>query len=163
MAKLKYLNAGLGELAMQLAMSPHHLRRRQLEGIDRLLDLADPKKSYPYDLVYFHITGTRPLNSTERPGVTGPQLLADLTAMAEQITRRAAIPASELKGEHKTLDALSSELEVSTKTIRRWRSRGLLGIRAIADDVSHKGYRAVPQAKPGNGAARCIVQTADGW
>ena len=75
MARLKYSNGNLGELAMQLAMSPHHLRHKQLDGIDRLLEMVVPTKSYPYDLVCFHITGTRPQNSKERPGVTGTQLL----------------------------------------------------------------------------------------
>ncbi|MEE9294971.1 MAG: sigma-70 family RNA polymerase sigma factor [Phycisphaerae bacterium] len=134
MAKLRYANSDLGELALQLALSPRHLRQRQLEGIDRLLDMVVPAKSYPYDLICFHITGTRTLKQNDRPAAAASQLLADLPAMAEQITRRAAIPVGDLKGKHKTLDALSSELEVSSKTIRRWRSRGLLGIRAMGDD-----------------------------
>ncbi len=131
---LKYLNNDLGALAHQLARSPRHLRLKQLAGIDRLLDLVVLEKSYPYDLVCFHITGTQPQKPNQKPAIPTTQLLGDLPTMAEDITRKSAVPASSLKGQQHTLEALSAHLEVSTKTIRRWRNRGLLGIRATGGD-----------------------------
>ncbi len=130
----KYTNSDMAELAHQLTLSPRHLRVGQIEGIDRVLDLLDVEKCYPYDWVCFHITGRRPHKQNQKPPVSGSELVADLPMMAEHITRKGAPSVAELSGEYLTHDALSSQLEVSTKTVRRWRSRGLLGIRAVGDD-----------------------------
>ncbi len=132
--RFNYLNTDLGELAHQLTLSPRHLRPRQIEGIERVLDLCDPRKDYPYDWVCFHITGRKPYKPNQRSHVTGKELTADLPTLAEQITRRGAPDLSDLPGEYLTHEALSAELEVSTKTIRRWRRRGLMGLRAVGDD-----------------------------
>ena len=130
----KYKNTSIGELAHQLTLSPRRLRVRQIAGVDRLLDLVDVEKSYPYDLVCFLITGTRPLKQNQKPAIGGAQLVADLPTLAEHVTRKSAIPLSDLPGDYSTHDAVSAELSVSTKTLRRWRGRGLLGIRAVFED-----------------------------
>jgi len=130
----KYVNSDMAELAHQLTLSPRHLRVRQIEGIERVLDLLDADKSYPYDWVCFHITSRRPHKQNQKPSVSGSALVCDLPMMAEHITRKGAPFFADLSGKYLTHDALSSQLEVSTKTIRRWRSRGLLGIRAVGDD-----------------------------
>lgn len=130
----KYKNSSLGELAHQLTLSPRRLRVKQIAGVDRLLDLVDVGKSYPYDLVCFHITGTRPLIQNQKNAIGGDQLVADLPTLAEHVTRKSAIPLADLPGEYNTHDEVSAALEVSTKTLRRWRARGLLGLRAVFDD-----------------------------
>lgn len=130
----KYVNSDLGELAHQLTLSPRHLRVRQIEGIDRILDLVDSAKTYPYDWVCYHITGRRPLKQNQKPSISGVRLTTDLPTMAEHITRKRAPTLAELPGEYQTHEALSANLGVSTKTIRRWRCRGLLGLRAVCDD-----------------------------
>ncbi len=127
---LKYRNNDVADLAHQLALSPKHLRLKQLGGADRLLAMVSPEKSYPFDLVRFHITGTKPINPDEKRAVSGTDLLADLPTLAEHVTRKAAISMSDLTGQHQTLDELAANLQVSTKTIRRWRKRGLMGFRA---------------------------------
>ncbi|MCH7526001.1 MAG: sigma-70 family RNA polymerase sigma factor [Planctomycetes bacterium] len=131
---LKYRNKHLGELAHQLTLSPRRLRNPQLEGIDRLLDLVDAKKSYPYDLVCFHITGHRPLKQNQKPPIAGQAMIADLPTMADHITRKAAIPVADLCGDYETHEVVAKRLGVSTKTIRRWRPRGLVGVRAVCED-----------------------------
>jgi hypothetical protein len=131
---LKYRNKHLGELAHQLTISPRRLRVGQLEGIDRLLDLIKAEKSYPYDLVCFHITGHRPLKQNQKTSVGSEDLLADLASMADHISRKAAIPVAELSGTYDIHDTVAEGLGVSTKTIRRWRCRGLVGIRAVCVD-----------------------------
>ncbi len=129
----RYLSHTISELAHQLTLSPRHLRVHQLVGVDRLLEVVDPDKSYPYEFICFHITG-RKIVSDGRAPVLGSQLLADLPVLAEEVTRRAAPAVGDLRGSHLTHDEVASELGVSTKTIRRWRSRGLLGYRAVSLD-----------------------------
>lgn len=130
----KYMNSDMAELGHQLTISPRHLRVRQIAGIDRVLELIDCRKSYPYDWVCFHITGRRPLKQNQKPPISGTQLTTDLPTIAEHITRKGAPSLSDLAGEYQTHDSVSADLGVSTKTIRRWRRRGLLGIRAVCDD-----------------------------
>jgi RNA polymerase primary sigma factor len=134
MATPNYANSDMADLAHQLSIGPRHLRLGQFNGIDGLLELVDPEKSYPYDFVRFHITGLRPHKPNQRPSVGGEDLLTDLTTMAEHITRKAAIGIDDIDDTLTTQDDLASDLGVSKKTVRRWRSRGLLGLRVVCDD-----------------------------
>ncbi len=129
-----FANANLADLAYQLARGPRHLRARQLRGVETLLAMAEPKKSFPYDLVYFHITGTHPRHPNQKPIVSADALRSDLPLLAEEITRRAAMPVTDVDVDCITQEALAEQFGVSKKTLRRWRSRGLVGIRAVCDD-----------------------------
>jgi len=153
-AKFNYKNDDLAELGLQLNLSPRHLRTRQIEGLENILDLIKPAKEYPYDWVCYHITGRRPHRQNQKGNIAGNVLVSDLTTMAEHITRRGAPRLKDLAGDYQTHDALSAELEVSTKTIRRWRGRGLLGVRAVGEDGVARlmfSTRAVDRFKKRNG------------
>ncbi|HRX86875.1 MAG TPA: sigma-70 family RNA polymerase sigma factor [Phycisphaerae bacterium] len=110
-------------------MSPRHKRLSQVQGIENLLGLVEAEKSYPYDMVCFHITGYRSRSNTPRLPIPGDKLIGDLVAMAEHITRKNAIPVEEVAEPFRGYEELASDLQVSTKTIRRWRKRGLMGFR----------------------------------
>lgn len=129
-----FASADLADLAYQLALGPRHLRARQLRGIETLLAIASPKKEFPYDLVYVHITGTQPRHANQKPTISTTELMADLPLMAEEITRKAAMPIDDVDVDCLTQEQLAEEFGVSKKTLRRWRSRGLVGIRAVCDD-----------------------------
>ena len=130
----KYAASEIAELAHQLTISPVRLRLSQLEGIERLLGVIQPDGDYPYELVCFHITGYTPRNKPPRPTIPGRKLIPDLVATAEHISRKANLPLSALSGKYYTQEELAERLSVSTKTIRRWRSRGLMGVRVVFDD-----------------------------
>ncbi|MHC4063975.1 MAG: sigma-70 family RNA polymerase sigma factor [Planctomycetota bacterium] len=130
----KYATSEIAELAHQLTISPTRLRLSQIDGIERLLGLAQADGDYPYELVCFHITGYAPRNKPPRPTIAGRKLIPDLVVMAEHISRKANVPLAALTEGYYTHEQLAQRLKVSTKTIRRWRSRGLMGIRAVFDD-----------------------------
>jgi len=136
----KFLNTDLAELAHQLTLSPKRLRVGQTMGIGRLLGLVDPDRAYPYDFVCYHITEYRKRGPrAEMPDagkalIPGKALISDLVSMADVITRKAGIPAADLEETHKSHDELAEELNVSTKTVRRWRSRGLMGVWVVHQD-----------------------------
>ena len=137
----KYVSSETGELAHQLTLSPARLRLSQLEGIEKLLGMVKPEASYPYELVCFHITGYRPRGNQPRPAIAGRKLIPDLVVMAEQISRKANIPVTALTEKYVLQEELGLQLGVSTKTIRRWRSRGLMGVRALfADGASRQVF-----------------------
>jgi RNA polymerase sigma factor (sigma-70 family) len=127
----------LAELAHQLTLSPRRLRYEQVCGIERLLGLIDPVRSYPYDFVCFHITGYRKRGPMGGAMIPGKALIEDLVNMAELITRKGNVPMSAVSESVQSHDALAAGLNVSTKTLRRWRCRGLMGIRVVfADGVN---------------------------
>ncbi len=127
----KFLHNALAELTHQLNLSPKRLRLEQLAGIERLLALVEAERSYPYDLVCYHITGYQKRGTPSTASIPGKALLADLVTMAECISRRANIPVGNLPEASRTHEELAKDLNVSTKTIRRWRGRGLMGIRVL--------------------------------
>ncbi len=130
----RYRNNDMAELGHQLTLSPRHLRPRQIEGLEQALDLIQPDETYPYEWVCFHITGKRLSGRTDRVAISGQDLWVDLPTMAEHITRKGSPLLSDLPAEYYTYEDVSAVLKVSTKTVRRWRSRGLMGVRAIGED-----------------------------
>lgn len=114
------------QLAHELMMSPVRHRLRQRDGILRAIELLDPEKEYPYSFVCFHVTGYRPRKDSEFL-LSGDALAADLVELLDVLT--AAHPLAPDAAEGKLADAaeLARKFNVSTKTISRWRPRGLAG------------------------------------
>ncbi len=131
----KFFNSDLADLAHQLARSPRHLRLEQIQGVERLLGLVEAEKAYPYDFVCYHITKYRKRGQpTIDYVVPGKALISDLVTMGETISRKAGLSVAELGEPYSTQKEVADELDVSTKTVRRWRDRGLLGIRVVYED-----------------------------
>jgi RNA polymerase primary sigma factor len=124
MRKLKSPN--LAQLLMQLRFTPEVKRRAQLEAAERLYCLVDPEKQYPYDFVCFHITGFQPKSNPEPEIIDGRDLLDDLQVFITKLSGRLALRAAEASEKVHTIEELAARFQVSTKTIDRWRKRGLL-------------------------------------
>jgi len=133
MRKIKSPN--LAQLLMQLRFTPEVKRRAQLEAAERFYCLVDPEKQYPYDFVCFHITGFQPKSNLEPEVIAGRDLLDDLQVFISKLSGRLALPAA-LAGEKvHTIEELAARFHVSTKTIDRWRKRGLLARKFLFDGV----------------------------
>jgi len=130
----KFFNSDMADLAHQLTLSPRRLRLEQINGIEELLGLIEPQRAYPYELVCFRITKYRKRGPKTGHSIPGKALISDLATMAEVLSRKASIPAADLSEVYCTHDEVAAELKVSTKTIRRWRDRGLMGIRLVFED-----------------------------
>ena len=122
-----YHHQPVGELAHQLKLSPVRLRRRQLDAAEHVADLIDDDKSYPYDFVCHHITGHRPAKTSRYRPMLGKSLLSDLALLIEELSAAAPLPVGILRHCCWTTEELAGRLNVSTKTINRWRKRGLPG------------------------------------
>ncbi|MBN2561078.1 MAG: sigma-70 family RNA polymerase sigma factor [Phycisphaerae bacterium] len=126
-AKMKsYRCAEIAQLAHELTLSPLRHRLRQLAGMKRLVGLADPEREYPYSFVCFHITGFRP-RKTQDTLLSGKDLIADLIMLMDSLTAANPLPVRAARGRLYEVDALAGRFRVSTKTISRWRNRGLAG------------------------------------
>ncbi len=121
----KYHHGPMGELAHQLTLSPVRLRLKQLDAIEHLIDIIDPDKTYPYDFICNHITEYTPRGGLQRT-MHGRTLIEDLVEMVEELSGAPVLPAGVFRPCY-TTEELAARLKVSTKTVCRWRRRGLPG------------------------------------
>ena len=121
----KIVNPHLAQLQMQLKFTSPEKRHEFLEATERLLNIIEPDKQYPFNFICFRITGYHPKGL---PGelISGRELADDLSILLWKLSGLVDDPVSE-KDEHiYTIEQLAEKLNVSTKTISRWRRRGLI-------------------------------------
>jgi len=104
-----------------LALDAAH-RTTLLRNAETLHDQLDPDAAYPFEFIAFRLTGFR-RDYGDDSLLIGQALLPDLRILIDQLSKPLALPASD--GDAMTADALASELNVSTKTLSRWRKAGL--------------------------------------
>ncbi|QOJ14609.1 MAG: sigma-70 family RNA polymerase sigma factor [Planctomycetia bacterium] len=125
----RYQSACLADLAAQLRHSPVRLRLRQLLGVEFLLSVVESSRAYPEDFVVHGITGYRPRLAAglEPRLIEADALRADLVQLAEDLSEAADLSADDWPEAVWTVADLAERFDVSTKTIFRWRRRGLVG------------------------------------
>ena len=136
MRKIKSHN--LAQLLMQLRFTPEGKRRAQLAAAARLYSLVEEDRQYPYEFVCFHITGFQPRSGPEQEIVTGRDLRDDLQLFIAKLSGRLATPVAQENEKVYTIQDLAARFKVSTKTIDRWRKRGLLARKFVFDDGAHR-------------------------
>lgn len=124
----------LAELLMQLKYTPQQKRYKQLEALDDLVATIDPEKGYPFEFVHFRITGFHLNRAIEPDAISGRQLLEDLRVFISKLSTHAAPQTESLDEPVHTIEALAKNLCVSTKTIDRWRKRGLVARKFVFPD-----------------------------
>ncbi|HUW20702.1 MAG TPA: sigma-70 family RNA polymerase sigma factor [Sedimentisphaerales bacterium] len=119
-------NRNLAQLLMQIRFMPQKHRQKQLDAAEKLLTIIDKDKEYPFEFVCFRITGYHPKNLAQQVLIKGDELAEDLRVFISKLSGRLARPAAEQQQKVYTIDELAETLGVATKTIHRWRKRGLL-------------------------------------
>jgi RNA polymerase primary sigma factor len=132
MRRIKSKN--LAQLLMQLRFTPRNKRRKELDAAEKLFSIVDPTKEYPFEFVCFRITGFHPKAADVRELIRGDQLLKDLRVFIAKLSGPLAPPVAEQTEKVHTVEDLAKAFGVSTKTIRRWQSRGLFGRKFVFDD-----------------------------
>ena len=136
-----YKHDALQELAdQQVRFAPPPKRLEQLQRAERLLGELDPEKEYPYQFICYRVTDYRP-DAYPDLLLGGQVLVHDLGLLiAELAGSLPAVPADSLAEPVRTLEQMSKELNVTTKTINRWRKRGLIGIPVLVNGRKHVGF-----------------------
>ncbi len=135
----------MAQLLMQLRFTPEKKRRKQLDAAERLFDVIDPEKEYPFEFVFFRITGFNLKNPDGGELIKGDQLLEDLRIFISKLGGKLARPVTEQAEKIFTVSELAETMGVSTKTLYRWRKRGLIPRKYIfPDGVRRLGF---PQSK----------------
>ncbi len=127
-------NRDLAQLLAQLRFTPHKQRRKQVEAAERLFAIIDRDKEYPFEFVCFRITGFRPKGQIEWQAIKGDELAEDLRVFISKLSGQVAEAVSEQTEKVYTVEELAAAFEVSTKTVNRWRKRGLVARKFIFDD-----------------------------
>ena len=107
---------------------------------ERLLVEMDPAKEYPYQYVVYRLTDYRPEAYPEML-IPGKELVHDLGNMIADLARSMpAVPVETMSEPVLTLEQISKKLNVTTKTINRWRKRGLIGLPVLVNGRRHVGF-----------------------
>src|SRR5438132_4947893 len=120
----EFKNPAMKQLAdQQVRFAPPSRRLDQLARAEKLLTEIDHGRQYPYQYVCYRITDFRP-DSYPDLRIEGRDLEHDITLFIETIARATpAVPVESVSEPVLTLEQVSEQFHVSTKTISRWRER----------------------------------------
>ena len=129
----KFRIDSLADLARQMEFTPQETRAAQLNAAEELLHTVDPNKAYPLDFVVYRITGYRPKKVNEDL-LTGLALQHDLGLLVENVSESLDIQSSAVPEPVLAIDDACERFNVTSKTIQRWRRKGLPARRFIFPD-----------------------------
>jgi RNA polymerase primary sigma factor len=130
----------IADLSRQLSFSPHDTRAAQVQSAEELLHLIDPARAYPLDFVIYKITGYHPKRVNEDL-LTGLALQHDLGILIEQVSGTLEVHADAIAEPVLAIDDVTEKFNVTSKTIQRWRRKGLPARRFIfADGKRRVGF-----------------------
>jgi RNA polymerase sigma factor (sigma-70 family) len=136
-----YKHKALKELAdQQVRFAPPPRRLEQMKRAEQLMTEIDADRAYPYQFVCFRVTDYR---SDGYPGLLMPghEVIHDLGLWINELaTSLPAIPIEDVAEPVLTIDEISKKLNVTTKTINRWRKRGLIGIPIVCNGRRQLGF-----------------------
>jgi RNA polymerase primary sigma factor len=137
----QYRQAALKQLAdQQVRFVPAPRRMEQLRQAERLLAEIGPSKQYPYQFVCYRITDYRP-DAFPDLVIAGADLQHDLGLLiADLAGSLPAVPIEEMAEPVLTLEEMSAKLNVTTKTLNRWRKRGLIGLPVLCNGRRQVGF-----------------------
>jgi RNA polymerase primary sigma factor len=130
----KYTNKAVAELSAELSSGLRRLRKGYLDAAEELLRLIDPEQSYPYEFVVYRLTGYRPQSDDSSLLLEGSSLRGDLLNLLLDLSESFDLRTSQYDEPIYDTAAFARKQNVSTKTVQRWRKRGLPAIRPVFPD-----------------------------
>lgn len=118
----------IGGLARQMAQfTPHDTRTAQIAAAEDLLHSIDPAKAYPLEFIIFKITGYHPRSPQgDRPALlTGLALQHDLGLLIERVSDTLKLCTCAMTEPVLMIEDVCDRFNVTSKTIQRWRRKGL--------------------------------------
>ena len=129
----RYRLDSIAQLAHQMEFAPHEVRSHQLAAAESLLHLIDATKAYPLDFVIYKVTDYRP-KASKAELLTGLALQHDLGLLIESVSDTLDLHASALSEPVLAIDDVCERFNVTSKTIQRWRRKGLPARRFVFPD-----------------------------
>lgn len=130
----------LAALARQMAFTPMEARAAQLGAAEELLHSIEPGKAYPYPFVVYRITAYHP-KAVGADLLTGLALQHDLGLLIEQVSDTLNLSAATQNQPVLSINEVGERFNVTSKTIQRWRRKGLPARRfTFADGKRRVGF-----------------------
>ncbi len=127
----------------QVRYAPPECRQIQLVEAQKLLGEVKLGTAYPYAYICFRLTGFHSKENADLL-IEGIELQNDLNLVVRRLEKSIpALPIEDATEPMLTLEEISRKFNVSTKTISRWRVRGLVGNRVI---MNGRRQLAFPQS-----------------
>lgn len=127
--------AQIQQLEDQLTrFSPMGRRAQQKERTEQFLADVVETRQYPYQLVCFRITGYRPETFPDLL-ISGEDLKHDLSLLVQALASSQPVTEDVF-----TVEEVGKLWNVSTKTVRRWRKLGLIGLKIIRNGKRKLGF-----------------------
>lgn len=134
-------NKILQDLFAELRFVPKEQKQKEVAAAEKLLQIVDASKEYPFEFVVFKITDYRPREDLSGKFIAGADLAHDLRIFITELSGRLKVPADEQGEKIYTTEELAKEFSVSARTVRRWHKKGLTGRVFIFDDGKERmGY-----------------------
>jgi len=118
----------LRQLKDQLLFAPKPLRIEQTGRAERFLGEIEESKRYPYDLICYRVTNFRP-SKAKTTAFPGSDVKHDLLRFISDLSDSVDLRPDMIGEPVIFLEELAKQYSVSTKTVSRWRKRGLVARR----------------------------------
>ncbi|HEY2586231.1 MAG TPA: sigma-70 family RNA polymerase sigma factor [Tepidisphaeraceae bacterium] len=123
----------MAEFARQMEFTPQDVRLAQVNAAEDLLHTIDPNKAYPCEFLVFRITGYHPKTLSDEL-LAGAAVQHDLGLLIEQISDTLDVRTEALSQPVLSIEDVTERFNVTSKTIQRWRRKGLPGRRFVFPD-----------------------------
>ena len=136
----RYSHPALRQLTEQLTrFSPIDVRVQQVDRAESLVTEIDEATEYTYPELVEKITGYR---SDKYPDlkIDGATVIHDIRLLVEDLSASANLPVDQAGEQVLTVEDLSRKYNVSTKTVDRWRKRGLISRRFKFGNRTRVGF-----------------------
>lgn len=123
----------------QVRFAPREKKIEQVNRAEKLLGEIEAGRVYSYEYLCFRITEYRP--DSQAGGVySGAEVSHDLRLFVEDLSDAANICVEEVPEPVHTVEELSRDFNVSTKTISRWRRQGLVSRKFLFSGRKRVGF-----------------------
>ncbi len=135
-----YASPRIRELKAQITYAGRDVRSRYAQNLEQLLPEISDRRAYPYDYIFFRITGFHAAASDGQ--IPGAELRRDLSRLLDELTFALKEPPDGRNGPVLGYTEIAERCHVSERTLRRWRRKGLpLRWFILADGRMGKGIR----------------------
>lgn len=136
----QYKNPAIRQLTdQQVRYAPIDVRVEQMDRAEQFLTEIDPSQSYRYQDVCERVTSFRPVAYPQLE-IEGGDLAHDLQLFVEDLSTSANLPVETMPEPVLTVEDVSKKYNVSTKTVDRWRKRGLVSRRFRFGNRTRVGF-----------------------
>ena len=123
----------------QTRFAPRERRLEQIDRAEKLLTETVATREYPWEYVVFRITGFRPDNAPALI-LDGSDVVHDLRLFVEDLSETVSQKIDLASEPVLTVEAVGKRFNVSTRTVTRWRSQGLIARRFIIGGRTKVGF-----------------------